>query len=107
MGNWLSTEVAQGVLRSVLISAGGALVADGVITSAQLQTGVGLIVALAMLIWSVISNHQKATAVEVVKAVEAHPRLTVVPARINATNKPLIEIAPQPAPGGLATPLGH
>lgn len=107
MGNWFSTEVGLGLLRTILLSGGVVTAVSGYFTGTQWADAVGLLISLLSVILSAWSNKGKADAVSVVKAVEAHPRLSVIPASMNATNKPLIEIAPQPVPGGLATPLGH
>lgn len=107
MGNWLSVQVGLGLLRSILLSGSVVTAVSGYFTGTQWAEAVGLLISLLTVLLSAKSNKAKADSVDVVKAVEAHPRLTVVPAKANATHKPLIEIAPQPAPGGLATPLGH
>lgn len=104
MGSWLSSEVLIGILRSLLTTAGSGLVADGVLTGGQLQQGVGAIVLIAGIVTSVISNRSKAKANAVVKAVEAHPNITVVPASQSYTGKPIVRVAPEPT---ITTQLGH
>lgn len=66
----------QSVIRAILTSLGGALVANGYVTSAQLQSAIGAAIALAAVAWSVYSNHQTRAA-NAVAAVTGSP--VVVP----------------------------
>lgn len=98
-GNWLSSQVGLGILRSVLMLAGGVLVTDGILSSATLTAVVGGILAIVTVIVSAQSNKTKADAVAVTKAVDAHPDLKIA----GTSTKPRILIMPQ---GGLST-TGH
>lgn len=66
----------QSIFRAILTSAAGVLVADGYLTSGQLQMVIGAVIALASVGWSVYSNHQTKAA-NVVAAATGKP--TVVP----------------------------
>ena len=52
----------QGIVRHVLTTAGGALVSDGLINSSQLQDGVGAVVVLLGIGWSLWNKYQHRTA---------------------------------------------
>lgn len=91
-GNLLNWQLIQGYLRSGLMALGGGLVTNGVITSTELNTVVGAVLAVVGVILSAISNNTKAKAVEVVKAVDAHPAVTVIPAEENITKKPIVQV---------------
>jgi hypothetical protein len=43
----------MGILRHALTTAGGALVANGTISDGELQTGVGAVIAIVGLAWSI------------------------------------------------------
>lgn len=66
----------QSILRAILTSLGGALVANGYVTSVQLQTIIGAVLALGAVAWSVYSNRQTRAA-NVVAAATGTP--VVVP----------------------------
>ncbi|MBS4051918.1 MAG: hypothetical protein KGZ69_12025 [Methylomonas sp.] len=57
--NW---EAIQGVVRHVLTFGGGFLVTSGTIGASELETGVGAIVSLIGIIWSVVAKRKKPTA---------------------------------------------
>jgi hypothetical protein len=52
------------ILRHVLTTAGGALVSDGILTSSQLQDGVGALVVIVGIAWSLVNKfeHRQALA---------------------------------------------
>lgn len=56
--NW---EAIQGVVRHVLTFGGGFLVTNGAIGASDLETGVGAIVSLIGIIWSVVAKRKKPT----------------------------------------------
>lgn len=60
----MSQEDILAVARHLLTTAGGALVADGVLTSAQAQDGVGAIIVLLGIAWSLVNKwqHRRALA---------------------------------------------
>lgn len=105
LGNWLSTQVALGILRAALLAIGGALVADGFVSNADLTLIVGAILSLVTAIIGAWSNKRKADAAAVVKAVEAHPSLSL---GTNAAGNPTIAIRipfqDQPTPPSLTSP---
>ena len=57
-----------GVVRHVLTTLGGALVTDGVLTASQLQDGVGALIVLAGIVWSLINKHEHRRALAVAQA---------------------------------------
>lgn len=79
LSNWLSTEVMVGLLRNVLLSGAVSTMAGGYVSHEQWVTIVGAIITIASVAMSAWSNRGKAQAVAVVKAVEAHPGVSVVP----------------------------
>jgi hypothetical protein len=58
MGDIMSQDDILGVVRHVLTTLGGALVTDGILTSSQLQDGVGAIIVIAGVVWSLINKYQ-------------------------------------------------
>jgi hypothetical protein len=54
----MNQDDVLGVVRHVLTTLGGALVADGVLSSSQLQDGVGAVVVIAGIAWSLINKYQ-------------------------------------------------
>lgn len=104
LGTWLTWEVAQGLLRNILLGLGASLVTSGAISQTSLETGVGAIVVIAGIAFSAISNRNKATANAVVRAVEDHPQLSVLPADYTATGKPVVIIKPDLPPKSLTQP---
>jgi hypothetical protein len=54
----MSQEDILGIARHVLTTAGGALVTDGMINSSQLHDGVGAVIVLAGIIWSLVNKYQ-------------------------------------------------
>jgi hypothetical protein len=90
-GNFLSWTVVQGYIRSGLLAAAGALGLDGYVGHDGTLQIVGAILAIVGVVWSTASNNAKKKALDVVKAVDASPVVTVVPAHANATGKPLVK----------------
>jgi hypothetical protein len=52
----VNTESVWGIVRHILTTVGGALVTNGYVTDAQLETLVGAVVVLAGVTWSVIQK---------------------------------------------------
>jgi hypothetical protein len=57
-----------GILRHVLTTAGGALVTDGVLSSSQLQDGVGAVIVIAGIAWSLVNKYQHRRALAAAKS---------------------------------------
>lgn len=49
-------EAIFGVIRHAVTTAGGAIVANGLVTSAQLETLAGALVIVAGVIWSIVEK---------------------------------------------------
>lgn len=103
MGSWLTWQVAQGLLRNALLAAGMSLVTSGILTQGQLSDVVGATLVIAGVIFSAVSNKNKAKAQAIVTAVEAHPNITVTPAHASATGKPIVTVDALP-PRSLTQP---
>ncbi len=56
------------ILRHVLTTAGGALVADGVLSSSQLQDSVGAVIVIAGIVWSLVNKYQHRRALAAAKS---------------------------------------
>jgi uncharacterized membrane protein YebE (DUF533 family) len=57
----MDQDTILGIVRHVLTTAGGALVANGVLTGGQLQDAVGAVIALGGIAWSIYQKRgQKA-----------------------------------------------
>ena len=54
----MSKDDVLAIIRHLLTTAGGALVADGVLSSAEAQDGVGAIIVLAGIAWSLFNKYQ-------------------------------------------------
>jgi len=78
IGNLLNWQTIQSWLRGALLSAGGALVANGTLTQVELNTVVGAVLIVGGVIFSTLSANTKAKAIAVVKAVDAAPDVEVV-----------------------------
>lgn len=55
-------KVAVGVIRHVLTSGGGALVAAGYMGSGDVDAAVGAVLVLVGVVWSAIEKHRTASA---------------------------------------------
>ena len=60
IGNLMNSEAVLGIIRHVITTAGGALVANGTIDANQLNTGAGALVVLVGIIWSVVATRKQA-----------------------------------------------
>ena len=60
----MTPDDIQGLVRHLLTTLGGGLVANGYMTNADLQTAIGAVIALAGFAWSLYqkSQHRKALA---------------------------------------------
>ena len=56
----MNSEAILGIIRHVLTTAGGALVANGTLDANQLNTGAGALVVLIGVIWSVVAKKKAA-----------------------------------------------
>ena len=52
-------DIILGVVRHTLTSAGGALIAKGTVTSVALDQGVGAVITLIGIVWSIIEKKRK------------------------------------------------
>lgn len=52
----MTEEDILGIVRHVLTTAGGALTAEGVLSSAQVHDGIGAVMVLAGIVWSLVSR---------------------------------------------------
>lgn len=64
----MSRDDILAILRHVLTTAGGALVTDGLISASQLQDGVGAVIVLAGIAWSLVNKMQHRRALAAAKA---------------------------------------
>lgn len=94
ISSWFNNAVILGILRNILMAVGAGLVTKGLIDNATLVEVVGAIVAIVSAILSGVSNYNKHTSDAIVKAVEAHPAITVIPAADNVTKKPIVQVKP-------------
>ena len=67
----MNKEQIQSLVRSLLVSVGGSLVAKGVITSDQLSNVVGAIMVILPVIWSVWQKRESAKLDKAVDTVNA------------------------------------
>ncbi|MGO8916227.1 MAG: hypothetical protein ACLQJR_09995 [Stellaceae bacterium] len=64
----MSQDDILAILRHVLTTAGGALVTDGVLSSSQLQDGVGAVIVIAGIAWSLANKYQHRRALAAAKS---------------------------------------
>lgn len=91
--NILKWELVQGYIRSALLTAGGWIGLDGFVGHDGTTTIVGAIMVILTVLWQAISNNQAKKAMDVVKAVNDHPEINVIPATETAANKPIVSVA--------------
>ena len=58
----MNNETIMGIIRHVLTTAGGALVANGTLEADQLNAGAGAITVIIGLAWSIIAKRKAAKA---------------------------------------------
>ncbi len=90
--SFLNSSVALGIIRNILMAAGAVIVTKGWADQNTVTEIVGGAISAISAILSAISNNNKATDKAIVKAVEAHPAITVVPATETATGKPIVAV---------------
>jgi hypothetical protein len=56
----MNSEAILGIIRHVLTTAGGALVANGTLDANQLNTGAGALVVLIGVAWSIFAKRKEA-----------------------------------------------
>ena len=61
----MNKDIITGIIRHLLTSTGGVLVTKGVITSATLDTGVGAVLTLIGLFWSIKAKNTKPVVTDV------------------------------------------
>ncbi|HXZ02283.1 MAG TPA: hypothetical protein VEI03_19975 [Stellaceae bacterium] len=66
----MSRDDVLAILRHVLTTAGGALVTNGVLSASQLQDGVGAVVVLAGIAWSLFNKMQHRRALAAAQAAQ-------------------------------------
>lgn len=64
----MSQDDILAILRHVLTTAGGALVTDGVLSASQLQDGVGAVIVIAGIAWSLVNKYQHRRALAASKS---------------------------------------
>lgn len=94
LGNVLNWQLIQGYVRSGLMAVSGSFVASGLISSDQQGVIVGAVLAIIGVVWSAISNNTKKKAMDVVKAVDAAPGVTLIPAKDSVSGKPKVIATP-------------
>lgn len=94
LGNFLKWDMVQGYLRHALTAAGGAIGLDGLVGADGSKAIIGALMVVASVVFSAIANNTKKKAMDVVKAVDAAPNVTLVPASETSTGKPRVVATP-------------
>lgn len=89
---FLNSSVALGIIRNVLMALGAVLVTKGVVDQNTLAEIVGGLISAISAVLSAISNNNKSTDKAIVKAVENHPAINVIPATETSTGKPIVTV---------------
>lgn len=63
----MDQDTILGIVRHILTSAGGALVTDGIVSQSQLADGVGAVVLLLGIGWSIWNKYQHRQALAAAK----------------------------------------
>lgn len=58
----MNSESVLGIIRHIITTAGGALVANGTLEADQLNTGAGAVAVIIGLVWSIIAKRKSAKA---------------------------------------------
>lgn len=91
--NLLNWTLIQGYIRSALLALGGGFVTAGRITGNQLNDIVAAILVIIGIVWQAVANNTQVKAMAVVKAVDQHPSITVIPADASPSGKPIVQVA--------------
>lgn len=92
LGNLLNWQLVQGYIRSGLTTAGGWIGLDGLVGADGSKAIIGALLVILGVIWQAVANNKKVKALDVVKAVDAHPAINVIPANENLTRKPIVTV---------------
>lgn len=90
LGNLLRSEAVKGYIRNLLLGLGSTGIVSGVYSGEQWQMIVGAAMTVVSVTLSAISANTKQKAMDVVKAVDAAPEVTVIPASQTETGKPKV-----------------
>lgn len=71
----MNKDQILGLLRHLLTSAGGALVSQGLISNTQLSDGVGAVMVLIGIGWSIYTKTEAAKNAQALKTVQNNPSL--------------------------------
>lgn len=63
----MNKDMILGIVRHVLTALGGALATNGTVTSSELEAGIGAVITLAGLAWSIAAKKKPADGVPVNK----------------------------------------
>lgn len=92
-GRLLNWQFIQGYLRSALFTAAGATGFEGIFGKDGTATIISAVMLILGFVVQLISSNTKTQALDVVKAVEAHPEITVIPAAATSTGKPVVTVS--------------
>ncbi len=90
--NFMRWDLIQGYLRSGLLTLGGWIGLDGLVGAEGSKAIIGAVMVILGVLFSALSNNQKVKAMDVVKAIDAHPLVTVIPASETASHKPVVQV---------------
>lgn len=91
LGNLLRSEALKGYLRNALLGLGSSGFVSGLFTGDQWTTIVGALMAIVSVGLSAISSSTKQKAIDVVKAVDLAPDVTLIPANKTVSGKPMVK----------------
>lgn len=94
LGNLLNWQLIQGYLRNALLAVGSATGYEGFVGHDGSVTTVGAVMTIVGVVLSAISANTKRKAIDVVKAVDAAPGVTLIRAADTATGKPKVVATP-------------
>lgn len=94
LGNLIRSQAVMGYIRNALIGLGTAGFINGLVTTEQWTLLVGAVMTILGVVFDAISNSTKQKAIDVVKAVDAAPAVTVIPASETPTKKPVVVVQP-------------
>ena len=90
LGNIFTWTLVQGYIRDGLKLAAGAIGLDGLVGADGTKIITASLLAIIGVVWSALSNNRKVHAIEVVKAVDASPTVTLIKAQDTTLGKPIV-----------------
>ena len=90
LGNIFTWNLVQGYIRDGLKLAAGAIGLDGLVGADGSKVILASVLAVIGVVWSALSNNRKTQALDVVRAIDASPSVTLIKAEDTTLGKPIV-----------------